>query len=166
MNPDWLLLLSTTRCPTQIPQGVHCVSLVNLYHNTFLTTAKRGLRRLIFSFQQKKVTDVTAQINQNLFPIVSHSNIFTLEIVLLTPNAFFQLNSTVSLLLSTAAAALIASLLKIDTRGHPLLQAPCLPESSLVPTYSDSTNWGQEKDRHLIQASLCSKLHFLDALIL
>ena len=25
-NSDWLLLLSTILCPTQIPQSVHCVS--------------------------------------------------------------------------------------------------------------------------------------------
>ena len=26
LNPDWLLVISTTLCPTQIPQGVPCVS--------------------------------------------------------------------------------------------------------------------------------------------
>ena len=81
LNPDWLLVMSTTLCPTQIPHGVPCVSCVNLYHTTFLTTAKRGLQPPILSFQQK-VTDFSTKINQNFFRIVAHSNILTFEIVL------------------------------------------------------------------------------------
>ena len=71
-------------------------------------TAKKGFHPLILSFQQK-ATDFTKQITNQIFFILNHSNIFTLEI-------FF---STKLFSISSISVALIDPLLKIDARDRP-----------------------------------------------